>query len=1002
MVSSAARVGSINVLLQTDIRGGVAGLNTFATAVERTGITTQRHVSGIDRSITGMNRTLGAINARGFTGVTVGALRAKNAVDQLRGLALAAGVAVGGLVPAAIASSLVRTADSAHRLSNQLKTVTSGTADLKSTQDDLFRVSQNTRSSFDSTVTIYARTARAAEHLGLSQQKLLRITETVQKAFAVGGASSAEATGAAIQLSQGIASNRFSGDEFRSVAENAPVLLRGMAEAIGVNIGKLREMAHAGELTAGVVTRAIIQASDRIDAEFAKTTSTIEQAWVKIGNAVTKYVMDSDNASAASSAIVTVLNALSTNIDTVADSLLLLGTSAVSIVGGRILSSFGELSVGLRASRVEALAAAKANLQLALAQQTLTQRTLSGARAQYEMAKAGSVSASTRVRAGKELQAAALAEARATRSATAAVNAHNAAMRAASVGGMAYAAAGRAASAAWSFIGGPFGAALLLAGAAMYVVSSESTKAKAELDKMAQAGDKVTSTLARIEGRAKDAGDAIDRFAAGFRDLIKVEGVARAQSELLDLTSNVYDMGRQMQELARQAASSNGGVAFGAQITELTSRVRFANIEVGDYVAELQKLAVANPDQSKIIADLIDMAKEAENARSKIFQSRIELANLDGSEANVRINLTVDQKSDIANKLKEQAEEQVKELYKGGKLSDATYRLYSDILDGVKQDKPKKTRADEYERLIKRVRESTSSLQSEAEVQAQINPLVNDYGYALAKAATQHDLLNAAREAGKKITPEIAAEIAKEADQHASAAAAVAKRREEIQKLQEQENFEKGIWKEIISVVNDGKVSWQEMGDTALSVLDKIINKIEDELIDSVFKLGNTGGGGFWSNLTSALFGGGSVGGTALSPAVSSIMASGAGGLFDSGGVNLGGNIVPFGPKTKSIGSGVLADSGLGPRHFPAVLEYGETVLDDAMTNRTMDFMTGAIDRMGSGGSMQKQVVELHVHAEEGEMFRPTIRAEAAGVAVKVTQATEKARKNRIQNGASG
>src|SRR5690606_32044990 len=120
------------------------------------------------------------------------------------------------------------------------------------------------------TVTLYARNTRAAKEFGATQQQMLDVTESIQKAFAIGGASQAEAMGAAIQLSQGIASDRFSGEEYRSVSENAPVLLQEMARHLDVSIGKLREMAHAGELTGKVVVEAILGAKKAIDEDFNK------------------------------------------------------------------------------------------------------------------------------------------------------------------------------------------------------------------------------------------------------------------------------------------------------------------------------------------------------------------------------------------------------------------------------------------------------------------------------------------------------------------------------------------------------------------------------------------------------------------------------------------------------------------------------------------------------------------------------------------------------------
>lgn len=233
-------------------------------------------------------------------------------------------------------SGFLRVADRMRLMENSLKTVTTGTSNLRDIQGELLDVSQRSRASMSASATIYARTARATEHLGLSQQKLLRITETVQKAFSVGGASTAEAQGAAIQLSQGIASDRFSGEEFRSVAENAPVLLREMGNALGVNIGKLREMAHAGELTAEVVTNAILDASSEIDRYFNMSEVTIGQAWTKIRNEVDMYVHEIDTAYGITRMVAGGLNLLAENFDQVGNSALVAAAAIATFMSGRL------------------------------------------------------------------------------------------------------------------------------------------------------------------------------------------------------------------------------------------------------------------------------------------------------------------------------------------------------------------------------------------------------------------------------------------------------------------------------------------------------------------------------------------------------------------------------------------------------------------------------------------------------------------------------------------
>src|SRR5690606_4972333 len=95
--------------------------------------------------------------------------------------------------------------------------------------------------------------------------------------------------------------------------------------------------------------------------------------------------------------------------------------------------------------------------------------------------------------------------------------------------------------------------------------------------------------------------------------------------------------------------------------------------------------------------------------------------------------------------------------------------------DGKGGRKGAKERADDYERLSKRIAESSAALVAETEAMRQLDPLVNDYGYALERARAEQELLAAAQEAGKKVTPELRAEIAALADQYALATVEAAK-----------------------------------------------------------------------------------------------------------------------------------------------------------------------------------------------------------------------------------
>lgn len=166
---------------------------------------------------------------------------------------------------------------------------------------------------------------------------------------------------------------------------------------------------------------------------------------------------------------------------------------------------------------------------------------------------------------------------------------------------------------------------------------------------------------------------------------------------------------------------------------------------------------------------------------------------------------------------------------------------------GKKGGKGAKERADDYERLSKRIADATAAMVTETEAQRGLNPAVNDYGYAIERARMQHELLTAAQEAGKTVTPALRAEIDSLSHEYATAAVEAAKLAEEHEKLADAMEFKKGIFKDVLGglreAMADGKLTFEELGDIATRVLDKIISKIEDELIEALFKIDFGGGG---------------------------------------------------------------------------------------------------------------------------------------------------------------
>src|SRR6185503_534068 len=97
----------------------------------------------------------------------------------------------------------------------------------------------------------------------------------------------------------------------------------------------------------------------------------------------------------------------------------------------------------------------------------------------------------------------------------------------------------------------------------------------------------------------------------------------------------------------------------------------------------------------------------------------------------------------------------------------------------------------------------------EAETQAKLNPLVNDYGYAVAKARAEQELTNAAVEAGRQITPELSKEITNLADAYATAGVAGEKLAESQEKIKQRQaeilELQKEVTRGLVDDLLDGK-----------------------------------------------------------------------------------------------------------------------------------------------------------------------------------------------------
>lgn len=239
---------------------------------------------------------------------------------------------LGGIGAGLAIRAISNLADSYTTMQNRLKTVTKSQLELNEATAEVFKIANRSRQGVAGVVEFYARLSGAAKELGRSQSELLAITETVTKAVALSGATTAESAGALRQLSQGLGSGTLRGQELNSVLEQLPIIADIIADSLGVARGELRALAEQGKLTADVVVTALEGASGRIAKAFEQSTPTIAGSFTVLVNNLTQFVGQVDQASGASRILSSIIQLVANNVDVLAGLIIAVAVPAIALL----------------------------------------------------------------------------------------------------------------------------------------------------------------------------------------------------------------------------------------------------------------------------------------------------------------------------------------------------------------------------------------------------------------------------------------------------------------------------------------------------------------------------------------------------------------------------------------------------------------------------------------------------------------------------------------------
>ncbi|RIW38206.1 phage tail tape measure protein [Proteus mirabilis] len=474
---------------------------------------------------------------------------------------------------------VINYADGWTELQNRLKLVTDSTQSLNRATNDVYTIAQKNYQSLDATAQVYQRFADNADRLGLSQQKVAELTETVSKAVAISGASATAAQAALTQFGQALASGQLRGEELNSVMEQTPALAKAIADGMGVSVGELRKKAQDGEMTIEKVIQALERAADSVDKKFATSVTTVSQGFTNLQSAITKFIGEANQSTGATQLLTTGLSALSNHFSEVMRVTEALAMTTIAIKIAKWTQATYAQAAATKLKVQQDLIAAKATKAKMTAELELARVEMRSLQAQLQLAQTEAQRSSIRMR----MKAQSSIIVSATNAETLAIQRLNAAQRASST-------LGRSFGGALAFLGGPLGIAtgLLTAGAmAYYEWQQQAEQSRQKALEYAESLDVATESLNKLSDAERQA--SIGKLAEGLDAQIeKIEELKRKQEDL----KKSSDLG-----------GANKGISF---------------YYTGDYESFSAEVVKARKDELQVTADLETKNRELEVTRKKM------------------------------------------------------------------------------------------------------------------------------------------------------------------------------------------------------------------------------------------------------------------------------------------------------------------------------------------------------------------------------------------------
>ena len=155
-------------------------------------------------------------------------------------------------------------------------------------ENKIFASAMRSRAAYQQTTDTIAKLGLQAGKAFKNNDELIAFAEQLNKTFVISGASASGIESTMYNLTQALSSGILRGQDLNAVFSNAPQIVQNIADYLNVDIGKIREMAAEGQISASVVKNAMLAAADETNARFEKMPMTFGEAWTKMKNIALK------------------------------------------------------------------------------------------------------------------------------------------------------------------------------------------------------------------------------------------------------------------------------------------------------------------------------------------------------------------------------------------------------------------------------------------------------------------------------------------------------------------------------------------------------------------------------------------------------------------------------------------------------------------------------------------------------------------------------------------